>query len=131
MIVVRDALGGDVVGVCGFGAKHVPPHYAPLIGMEAAEDQVRRWWNAAEIGRAVAEGLVVVAEVGGEGAGGQDNRRESAGGREDASGQHNGRPGELVGVAQRGRRGNDHVVYKLYVHPEFRGRGIGPRLIDP
>jgi ribosomal protein S18 acetylase RimI-like enzyme len=124
VIVVRDAVGGDVAGVCGFGAEHVPPHYAPLIGAEAAEDQVRRWWNAAEIGRAVAEGLVVVAEVESGGAGGHDSGREGAGGRD------SGRPGEVVGVGQRGRRGDDHVVYKLYVHPDFRGRGIGPRLID-
>ncbi|GAA0925904.1 GNAT family N-acetyltransferase [Virgisporangium aurantiacum] len=89
-------------GVCGFGVEHVPPHYAPLIGAEAAAEQVRRWWNAAEIGRAVAEGLVVVAEVG----------------------------GVVVGVGQRGRRGDEHVVYKLYVDPGFRSRGIGPRLID-
>ncbi len=52
--------------------------------------------------RAVAEGLVVVAEA----------------------------DGQLVGVGQRGRRGADHVVYKLYVHPQHRGRGLGPQLLD-
>jgi ribosomal protein S18 acetylase RimI-like enzyme len=50
----------------------------------------------------VAEGLVVVAEA----------------------------DGQLVGVGQRGRRGADHVVYKLYVHPQHRGRGLGPQLLD-
>ncbi len=38
--------------------------------------------------------------------------------------------GQVVGVGQRGRRGADHVVYKLYVHPRYRGRGLGPRLIE-
>jgi GNAT superfamily N-acetyltransferase len=38
--------------------------------------------------------------------------------------------GQLVGVGQRGRRGADHVVYKLYVHPEHRGHGLGPQLLD-
>jgi ribosomal protein S18 acetylase RimI-like enzyme len=38
--------------------------------------------------------------------------------------------GQLAGVGQRGRRGTDHVVYKLYVHPGQRGRGVGPRLLD-
>jgi GNAT superfamily N-acetyltransferase len=50
----------------------------------------------------VADGLVVVAEAG----------------------------GQLVGVGQRGRRGVDHVVYKLYIHPCHRSRGLGPRLLD-
>ena len=100
--IVRDAEPGDVRGICRFGAVHVRPHYAPLIGAEGADQQVRRWWNETHVGAAVSEGSVVVAEAG----------------------------GRLVGVGQRGRRGGDHVVYKLYVDPEHRGCGLGPRLLD-
>ncbi len=100
--VVRDAGPDDVVAICRFGAAHIRPHYAPLIGGPAADEQVRNWWNETHIGAAVADGLVVVADA----------------------------DGQLVGVGQRGRRGADHVVYKLYLHPEHRGRGIGPQLIE-
>ena len=99
---VRRAVPDDVAAVCGFGEAYIRNHYAPLIGADAADGQVRAWWNETQIGTAVAGGLVVVAEV----------------------------DGELVGVGQRGRRGADHVVYKLYVHPGHRGRGLGPRLLD-
>ncbi|MGY1840383.1 MULTISPECIES: N-acetyltransferase family protein [unclassified Modestobacter] len=100
--VVRVAGPDDVPAICRFGAAHVPPHYAPLIGPEAAADQVRTWWSETAIGSAVTAGLVVVAEAG----------------------------GQLLGVAQRGRSGADHVVWKLYVHPGHRGRGLGPQLLD-
>jgi ribosomal protein S18 acetylase RimI-like enzyme len=100
--VVRDAAPDDVRAICGFGEAHVRAHYAPLIGAAAADEQVARWWNEEQIGAAVAAGLVVVAEAG----------------------------GEVVGVGQRGRRGDDHVVYKLYVHPGHRDRRLGPRLLD-
>nr|WP_312024936.1 GNAT family N-acetyltransferase [Kibdelosporangium aridum] len=53
------------------------------------------------IDAAVASGLVVIAEV----------------------------DGQLVGIGQRGHRGDDHVIYKLYVHPQYRGRRLGPRLL--
>ena len=64
--VVRDAEHDDVVAVCRFGEAHVRPHYAPLIGAAAADDEVRRWCNETHIGAAVAEGLVVVAEADGQ-----------------------------------------------------------------
>jgi GNAT superfamily N-acetyltransferase len=100
--VVRDAEHDDVAAICRFGKAHIRPHYAPLIGAEAADEQVRSWWNETHVSAAVAEGLVVVAEA----------------------------DGQLVGVGQRGRRGADHVVYKLYVHPQHRGRGLGPQILD-
>ena len=100
--VVRDAEHDDVAAICRFGQAHIYPHYAPLIGALAAAEQVRKWWNETHLGAAVSEGLVVVAEAG----------------------------GQLVGVGQRGCRGADHVVYKLYLHPQHRGRGLGPRLLD-
>ncbi|WP_027945003.1 GNAT family N-acetyltransferase [Amycolatopsis taiwanensis] len=100
--VVRDAGHDDVAAIRRFGEAHIRPHYAPLIGAAAADEQVRSWWNEAHIGAAVAGGLVVVADA----------------------------DGHLVGVGQRGRSGGDHVVYKLYVHPRHRGNGLGPRLLD-
>ncbi len=100
--VVRDALPDDVAAICRFGEAHIRPHYTSLIGAEAADAQVRDWWNGAHVSAAVSAGLVVVAEA----------------------------DGHLVGVGQRDRSGNDHVVYKLYVHPRHRGRGVGPRLLD-
>ncbi|MBE8518248.1 GNAT family N-acetyltransferase [Amycolatopsis sp. H6(2020)] len=102
MAEVRAAGPDDVHALHRFGETHVRAHYAPLIGAEAADAQVRDWWNETHIGAAVAAGLVVVAEDG----------------------------GELLGVGQRGRGGAGHVVYKLYVHPGQRGRGLGPQLLD-
>jgi GNAT superfamily N-acetyltransferase len=99
---VRNADHDDVLDICRFGEVHVRRHYAPLIGPEAADEQVRNWWNEAHMSAAVAEGRVVVART----------------------------DRQLVGVGQRGRRGSDHVVYKLYIHPRHRGRGLGPQLID-
>jgi GNAT superfamily N-acetyltransferase len=99
---LRDAEQGDVRAICDFGAAHVRPHYAPLIGDQAADAQVARWWDEAQIGTAVSGGLIVVAESG----------------------------GRVVGVAQRGRAGADYVIYKLYVDPRHRSHGLGPRLIE-
>lgn len=99
---VRHAVQDDVGAIRGFGETHIPAHYTPLIGIAAANDQVRIWWDRTRLSAAVADGLIVVAEV----------------------------DGQLVGVGQRGRDGADQVIYKLYVHPQYRGHGLGPRLIE-
>ena len=99
---IRDAVAADVMRICEFGDAHIRRHYAPLIGDDAADRQVVDWWNEVQIQSAVARGLVVVAES----------------------------AGDLVGVAQRGWNGSDHVLYKLYLDPDHQGRGLGPALID-
>ena len=101
-VVVRTAGPADVAGIVGFGRAVVPEHYAPLIGLDAARAQVEQWWQVQSIGEAVDAGLVVVAEE----------------------------AGEVVGVAQRGQMGAEHVVWKLYLHPAHRGRGLGPELVQ-
>ncbi len=100
--MIRTATRADVDAICRFGDAHIRAHYAPSIGAAAADAQVRDWWNAETIGAAVDAGLAVVAE----------------------------HDGDLIGVGQRGRRGDDHVVYKLYVHPHHRGQGVGPQLLE-
>jgi ribosomal protein S18 acetylase RimI-like enzyme len=100
--IVRVAGPDDVAAICKFGETYVPPHCSPLVGAAAAAEQVRAWWNETYVSRAVAQGLVVVGTT----------------------------DGVLIGVAQRGRRGEDHVIYKLYVHPQHRSGGLGRRLVN-
>jgi len=100
--VVRAATRDDVEAICGFGERVIPSHYTPLIGEPAAHAQVADWWSGERIAAAVAEGFLVVAE----------------------------RDGRLIGVGQRGRYAGRDVIYKLYLAPEARGRGLGRRLID-
>jgi GNAT superfamily N-acetyltransferase len=64
-LLVRAATPSDVPAVRDFGETHIRPHYTPLIGAAAADAQVRDWWNEAHLARAVADGLIVVADPGG------------------------------------------------------------------
>ncbi len=100
-MIVRDATAADVAAIVAFGAAHVPDHYRPLIGDEAAQAQVDVWWTNDRIGPAAADGRVAVAEDG----------------------------GEIVGVAEWSMYDGTPVIWKLYVHPERRRRGIGARLL--
>ncbi len=53
---MRPAERADVAAICRFGEAHIRSHYAPLIGADAADQQVRRWWSGTQIGAAVAGG---------------------------------------------------------------------------
>lgn len=101
-IELRLASPDDVEAIHTFGVDVLPAHYGPIIGEEAAQDQVDRWWTREAIARSVEEGRHVVALA----------------------------AGRIVGVAERGGRGEDHVLYKLYLAPEARGHGLGPRLVE-
>lgn len=91
----------SAAAICEFGSEVIPAHYAPLIGAEAAAAQVAQWWSRSYIRAAVKSQLITIAELG----------------------------NDLVGVAQVDPSPAAAVLYKLYVHPDYRGRGIGPRLI--
>jgi GNAT superfamily N-acetyltransferase len=101
-VEIRLAASGDVTAIRDFGAEVLPAHYGPIIGAEAAQGQVDTWWTHDAIAQSVAEGRHILAV----------------------------RAGEIVGVAERGRYGEDHVLFKLYLSPEARGLGLGPRLIE-
>lgn len=81
---------------------HIPAHYAPLIGVAAAQAQLDDWWSERVIRSAVEAGALLVAE-------------ES---------------GTLAGVLQIAADAQPPTVYKLYVHPDRRGRGLAPRLLE-
>lgn len=99
---MRLATTEDAEAVCAFGAAFIPAHYGPLLGAEAAQAQVTRWWTPERMTLAAREGRMMIAEV----------------------------EGELVGVAEWGMHEGSPVVWKLYVHPSHRRRGIAPRLLQ-
>jgi GNAT superfamily N-acetyltransferase len=99
---VRVASPADLEGICEFGATHIPRHYGPLLGSAAAQAQVDKWWNRDHMSQAVAEGRVVVAE-------------------EEAV---------VIGVGEWSLFEGVPVIWKLYVHPVHRDKGIGPQLIN-
>lgn len=101
-ITTRVAIESDVEAICAFGEAHIRDHYEPLIGTAAAEKQVRDWWNTCVIEDAVADGAILIAE----------------------------HQGSMIGVAQVSARAQPPTIYKLYVHPVHRGRGVGPILLD-
>lgn len=101
-VEVRTAQPDDVAAIRQFGAENIPDHYRPLIGEEAARAQVDMWWTDERISSAIVRGGVAIAEG----------------------------SGEVVGVGEIGEYDGRHVIWKLYVHPDLRGHGVGPQLID-
>jgi GNAT superfamily N-acetyltransferase len=100
-VEIRLASPADVGAIIEFGATFVSDHYSPLIGETAANAQIERWWTPERLSTASIEGRVVVAE-GGDG---------------------------IVGVGEWSCYESVPVIWKLYVHPLFRSRGIGKALI--
>lgn len=99
---LRAADAADLPALRDFGHTHVRAHYEPLLGAEAAERHSATWWSEEQLRPAVADGLVVIAV----------------------------QTGTVIGVAEHGAWGADPVLWKLYVHPDHRDRGLGRVLLD-
>lgn len=99
---IRRAGVADLDEVAAFGATVVPAHYEPILGPEAARLQVSTWWSPDRLAAAQAAGNLHLVE----------------------------RDGRVVGVAEVGTWHDEPVVWKLYVHPDARGRGVGRALLQ-
>ena len=99
--VLRPGLPADAAGLRTLGEAVVPATYAPLDAAYAAH-MLEQWWSTERLADSLARIPHVVAEA----------------------------DGGLVGVANLGRREERSVLWKLYVHPDHHGRGLGTRLLD-
>ena len=102
MVHIRVAEASDVDAICDFGAVNIPLYYVPLIGLQAAKTHLAAWWNEAHISESVHNQEVFVATVN----------------------------DKVIGVGQYHLRGDEYIIWKLYVHPDYQGNGIGVQLID-
>jgi ribosomal protein S18 acetylase RimI-like enzyme len=99
-VQIRLATVDDVDAIVAFAAEVVPVHYSGILGETAAHSQLS-WWTSERMRSAVEAEQVHLAVA------------------DEA----------IVGVAETGRMGQDHVVWKLYLAPEFRGRALGKDLL--
>ena len=106
-VEVRLAAPTDVAAMVAFGRAVVPPHYTPILGASAAQSQFDLWWTPERMAAAAEAGRVHVAIAGG-----------------DVTGE------QLIGVVETGTYGDDQVIWKLYLAPAVRGRGLGVELLD-
>lgn len=97
---VRLAEAGDVAGIVNFGSTVIPPHYAPILGIAAAQAQLA-WWTFERMASAVTAGRVGVA----------------------VAGEH------ITGVVETGELAGEEVIWKLYLDSEFRGHSLGVELL--
>jgi len=111
VITLRDATPDDIPALVALGRAVVPPTYGP-IDAAYAQRMIDEWWTLAVFTRSMQTNRLVVAEV----------------------------DGEVVALSSFGRLsrsyrdfpyvdGDREVMWKLYVHPDHHGRGIGSRLL--
>ena len=101
-LVVRTAEGNDLDQVLEIGHRTWPVIYEPIAGLDYVAMGLAKWWTVDVVAASIRQGRTLVAEL----------------------------DGEVVGMAAVGTQDDSLVLWKLYVLPEFHGRGIGSRLMD-
>jgi ribosomal protein S18 acetylase RimI-like enzyme len=111
LVTIRTGTPDDIPALVALGRAVVPPTYGP-IDAAYAQRMIDEWWTPAVFARSMQTNAHLVAEV----------------------------DGQVVALATIGRLsrsyrdfphvdGDREVMWKLYVHPDHHGRGIGSRLL--
>jgi ribosomal protein S18 acetylase RimI-like enzyme len=100
--------GPDAVeAVREVGLKTWPIAYAGLASAEFIAEGLAAWWSPEVVGRGIANGITLIAV-------------------DDESSVEDE---QVVGMVGLGRDGEFWVMWKLYVLPEYQGRGVGKALL--
>ena len=102
MIRVRRAEVADAEAVREVGLKTWPVAYAGLASPEFIADGLAAWWSLEAVERGISKGITLIALE----------------------------ADQVVGMVGLGREADFWVMWKLYVLPEYQGRGVGKALLD-
>lgn len=100
-VVIRPADGDDLDGVVAVGRAAWHETHASLYSPDVVELFLDKWWTPTANAPAIRADRTIVAD----------------------------RDGEIVGMASYGSGDGRFVVWKVYVHPDAQGEGIGARLL--
>lgn len=101
-IRVRVADLDDLDGVVAVGRAAWPVTYGPILGDDLVEMFLAKWWTPEACAQGIRTGRTLVVE-------------------ED---------GAIAGMCTYGPHTGHEVIWKLYVHPDHHGHGIGAALVD-